>query len=146
LNGRITAIRFETQEKDNFITSKSSIGKKSQSIKHSMGTVKGIVQSLTMRNQLKFTIWDALFDKGVTCYLDKGQEEIMREVWGKKVIISGRIGRHPETGLPVVIRQISDIQVIPEIEPGSYRRARGVIPWKEGIERPEDVIRRLRNG
>lgn len=28
--------------------------------------------------------------------------------------------------------------------PGSFRNARGVLPWKEGDELPEDAIRRLR--
>jgi len=27
-----------------------------------------------------------------------------------------------------------------------YRRARGVLPWKDGDELPEDTIRRLRGG
>jgi hypothetical protein len=31
-------------------------------------------------------------------------------------------------------------------EPGSYRRAAGVIPWKEGDELPEDTVRRGRGG
>ena len=30
--------------------------------------------------------------------------------------------------------------------PNSFKNARGVIPWKEGDELPEDAIRRQRNG
>jgi len=30
--------------------------------------------------------------------------------------------------------------------PSSFRNARGVIPWKEGDELPEDSIRRQRDG
>ena len=30
--------------------------------------------------------------------------------------------------------------------PTDYKRARGVIPWKEGDELPEDAIRRIRGG
>jgi hypothetical protein len=99
-----------------------------------------------MRGQLRFTLWDDIFDKGVSCFLDEGQEEKMRSVWGKPAIISGRIGRQPDTGLPVSVRDISDIQVIPEIDPGSYRNLRGAIPWKEGQKRPEEIIMDLKNG
>ena len=30
--------------------------------------------------------------------------------------------------------------------PGSYKNAKGVLPWKEGDELPEDVVRRMRGG
>jgi len=146
LDGRITAIRFETAEKDSFISGKSTEGIKSEPIKYSYGTVKGIVQTLSMRRRLNFTLWDAIFDKAVNCYLQEGQEENMREVWGKRAVVSGKIGRQPDTGFPVVVREIKNIEILKDMEPGSYKRARGVIPWKKGYEKPEDIIRRLRDG
>lgn len=146
LDGRVTAIRFETAQKDSFISGKPTEGFKTKPIKYSHGTVKGTVQTLSMRRQLRFTLWDALFDKAVNCYLKEGQEEDMREVWGKRAIVSGKIGRQPETGHPVVVREISDIEIAKVVEPGSYKHAKGVIPWKEGDEKSEDIIRRLRDG
>lgn len=146
LDGRITAIRFETPIKDSLITIASRESGKVEPIKLSIGTVRGTVQSLSMRKQLQFTLWDSIFDKAVNCYLKKGQEEIMREIWGNNAIISGCIGRHPETGMPIVVRDITDIKKIPQIDPKSYRRARGVIPWKDGDKKPEDIIRSLRDG
>lgn len=146
LNGQVTAIRFHTADHDSFITQRIKKGQKPQPIKYSFGSVKGAVQTLSMRGHLRFTIWDEIFDKAVNCYLDEGQEETMRSVWGNDAIVSGKVGRQPDTGLPVVVREISDVQVIPRIDPDSYRQARGVIPWSVGQEKPEEVIRRLRNG
>ncbi|MCW5875423.1 MAG: hypothetical protein KIS85_00955 [Anaerolineales bacterium] len=145
LNGQITAIRFETEAKDSYITSKPEAGKKSPTIKYSIGSVKGIVQTLSSRGKLKFTIWDSIFDRAVSCYLKEGQEETMRGIWGKNAVVSGDIGRRPDTGIPIVIRNVIDVQLIPQYEPGSYREARGAISW-EGEEKPEEVIRRLRDG
>jgi len=146
LNGKITALQFSTFERDNIVTSAALKGGKSQSVKFSIGSIRGIVESLTMRTQLYFTLWDSIFDKAVRCYFTQGKEEIMREIWGKRAVISGRIGRNPETGYPIVVRDIFDVRLLPEIKPGSYRNARGVIPWNDGDEKPEDIIRRLRNG
>ncbi len=145
LNGRITSIRFETSEKDFFISSKPEEGFKSKPTKYSYGTVKGTVQSLSMRRDLKFTLWDALFDKPINCYLKTGQEEEIRAVWGKRAVVKGNIGRQPETGYPIVVREITEIRTLVDLEPGSYRRAKGVIPWKEGDDTPEEIIGRYRD-
>jgi hypothetical protein len=39
-----------------------------------------------------------------------------------------------------------DANRLPPSPPGSYRDARGVLPWRPGDELPEDAIRRLRDG
>lgn len=136
LNGKVTAIQFSTINKDNYITSASLKGEKAKSIKYSLGSIRGIVESLTMRSRLYFTLWDSLFDKAVKCYYSEGEEETMREIWGKRVEVSGRIGRNPENGYPITIRDISKVKLLPNVEPGSYRNARGVIPWTIGDEKP----------
>jgi hypothetical protein len=145
LNGRITSIRFETADRDALVTGKTTTGQKSRPIKYSFGTVKGVVQMLTMRNRLRFTLYDVLFDKAVSCYLQEGHEEIMRSAWGKRAVVSGRVGREAEHGRPVVVREVRGIRVLKDVEPGSYKRARGAIPWKEGDEPAEVTIRRLRD-
>ena len=145
LNGKISMIRFETPMRDITISGKSHAGEKAPPMKYSRGTVKGTIQTLSMRKRLYFTIWDSMFDRPVNCYLKEGQEEIMRNAWGKRAIVSGKIGRQAETGRPVVIRDVGDIRTLEDPIPGSYKRAKGVIPWVEGDELPEDTIRRLRN-
>jgi hypothetical protein len=146
LNGRITSVRFETPARDFVISGKTLAGGKAAPMKYSLGTVKGIIQTLSMRKKLSFIIWDSLFDKPVNCYLKEGDEERMRNAWGKPAVVSGRIGRQAETGRPVVIREVKSIHISEKPEPGSYRRARGVLPWVQGDETPEATIRRLRDG
>lgn len=145
LNGKVTAIRFETPERDFIISGKSQIGEKAAPMKYSLGAVKGTIQTLSMRKKLSFTVWDSLFDKPVSCYLKEGQEELMREAWGKRAVVSGRIGRQAESGRPVVIREVKSIEIIDKPERGSYKHARGVLPWKQGDEKPEVTLRRMRN-
>lgn len=145
LNGKVTALRFETPARDFIISGKSQIGEKSQPMKYSLGTVKGTIQTLSMRKKLSFIIWDALFDKPVSCYIQEGREELLREAWGKRAVVTGRIGRQAESGRPISIREVKSIEVIEKPERGSYKHARGVLPWKQGDEKPEAILRRMRN-
>ncbi len=145
LDGGITSIRFETADSDVIITGKPSAGYKSRPMKYAFGTVKGTVQTLMMRKSLKFMLYDHLFDKAISCYLKEGQEEEMRNAWGKRAAVFGRVGREPEYGRPVVVRDVNNIRIIRDVEPGSYKRAKGAIPWKEGDEPAEIIIRRLRD-
>lgn len=145
LDGRITAVRFETPARDFLISSKTLAGVKVPPMKYGLGTVKGTIQTLSMRKKLSFTIWDSLFDKPVNCYLKEGDEERMRNAWGKPAVVSGKIGRQAETGRPIVIREVKSIHILEKPEPGSYRRARGVLPWGQGDEKPEAILRRLRD-
>lgn len=145
LNGKITSVRFETPTRDFVISGKTVAGAIAPPMKYSLGTVKGTIQTLSMRKKLSFTIWDALFDKPVNCYLKEGDEERMRNAWGKRAVVSGKIGRRADTGRPIVIREVKFIDVLGNVEPGNYRRAKGVLPWSPGDEKPEDVLRRMRN-
>jgi hypothetical protein len=146
LNGKITSLRFETPAREFLISSKSKIGEKAAPMKYSLGTIKGTIQTLTMRRKLSFTVWDALFDKPVNCYLKEGEEERMRNAWGKRAVISGRVGRQSESGRPIVIREVKSIHILEDVEPREYKRARGVLPWNQGDEKPEEILRRMRNG
>jgi hypothetical protein len=145
LDGRVTSLRFETPSHD-FLISGRVKGEKSTTMQYSHGIVKGTIETLTKRKRLSFTLWDSLFDRPVHCYFSQGEEENMRSAWGKRAIVAGKIGRQSETGKPLVIREVKYVRVIEEVEPGSYRRARGVLPWGKGDETPEDMIRRLRDG
>jgi hypothetical protein len=145
LNGRVTSIRFETPAKDFVIISKPLEGEQAPQIKYAWSSVRGTVQTLSMRKKLNFTLWDSLFDKPVSCYFKGGQEDIMRNAWGKRAVVSGKVGRRVETQRPVVIRDIKQVRLLIDVEPGSYRRAKGVFPWTADSELPEDMIGRLRS-
>lgn len=111
----------------------------------SIGAITGRIQTLSNRNGLRFNLYDTVHDKAVSCYLASGQEELIREAWGQRATVTGRVSREAVAGRPVAIRQIVDITTLAEPVPGSYRQARGAVPWQPDQPRPEDVIRRLRD-
>ncbi len=112
----------------------------------SLGEITGQVQLITNRGNLRFSLYDALFNKAITCYLRAGQEAMMRKAWDRQVVVFGNITRIGPLGRPVSIRDIKDIEVLESPISGAYRKARGAIPWKEGDMLPEDAIRALRDG
>jgi len=65
------------------------------------GAIQGRVQTLTNRGRLRFTIFDALDDKAVSCYLVEGGDEMMRDAWGKLATVEGWITRDPLSGRPL---------------------------------------------
>ena len=111
----------------------------------SIGVVTGRIQTLSNRNGLRFNLYDAIHDKAVVCYLASHQTELIREAWGCRAAITGRITREAQTGRPTAIRQITAIETLAEPTPGSYRQARAAVPWQPGDLLPEDAIRRLRD-
>jgi hypothetical protein len=107
------------------------------------GAVDGRVQTLSNRGGLRFTLYDLLHDKAVSCYLAEGHEEIMRDVWGKVATVEGLITREPLSGRPLAVRQIAKVTPTPDFKT-TYRDARGAAPSLTGIL-PEHAIRRLRD-
>ena len=111
----------------------------------SIGSITGRVETLSSHGRLRFNLYDSVFNRAVPCYLTKGQEERMREVWGKLARVSGHISREPGAGRPISISRILDIEVLPEIERGAFRQARGAIPWHPDYEGSEEAIRKVRD-
>lgn len=145
VNGHITSLRFETPKEDVIVSHHYAAVAATASASYSFGSLKGWVQTLSRRRGVKFTLYDVLFDRPISCYLKDGQEDMIRDYWGKKVSVTGRIGRDAESGKPFAIRDIVAINPVKNSEPGSYRLARGVLQLAEG-ETPEGVIRELRDG
>lgn len=144
VNGQITSIRFETAETD-YVVSSDQSAETSHSIQYSPGIVAGTVESINRRRGLRFVLYEPIFDRSVTCYVQPGREDQMREIWGRRVVVFGRVGREPERGRPVTVKDITSIQLVPEVEHGSYRTARGILPRGNDDESPEAAIRRVRN-
>jgi hypothetical protein len=69
----------------------------------------------------------------------------MRGAWGNRVVISGLIGREPEHNRPIVVRHVQKIDILEDTPSGSYRDARGAIPYEKGMEKSEVIIRRIRD-
>ena len=111
----------------------------------SFGSVKGRVQSISNRGKLRFTLYDVVFDKPVSCYIREDRQAVLTDVWDKIVFVSGRVTRQPDSGQPVSVREITSIDLVPTVEPGSYRNARGILAGSGNFEPAEISIRRLRD-
>jgi len=155
---KVRSIRFETPEEEAVISARPSRGRKPtlaeatlqavpelqiESPAGSFGAVEGEVQTLTKRHGLRFTLYDSLGDRAVSCYLQPGQEEQMRDIWGKRAIIEGWVARDPINGRPITIRRVTNI--IPIADQGDYTQARGILPLEPNAESPEKRIRRSRD-
>jgi hypothetical protein len=137
-------VRFETPDADYTIYSNGSM-QSQPSTTTAIGAVTGRVQTLSNRTGLRFNLYDTIHNKAVACYLSPGQEELMREAWDRRARVSGRVSREGATGRPVAIRQILGVEILEDPAPGSYRLARGAVPWQEGDILPEDAVRLLRD-
>ncbi len=143
LNGKVTSVGFVTDGYEAFIN-EAIIEEEAEGL-YSLGTVTGVIETVSSRRGLKFTLYDSLFDKAVYCYFNEEQREKIREVWGKRVSVAGRIVRDPYSGRPIRVFNVRRIEVLEDVPPDSYERARGVLPWKEGDEPSEVIIRRSRD-
>jgi hypothetical protein len=150
INGNITSMRFETPDDDVEILHRKTEEKaatpsrpsKSQVV---LGSMRGRVQSLSNRGALRFTLYDLIDDKAISCYFSPDYEGVMRDAWGKIAIVEGRIHRDPETGRATTIRDVRQVQILPESKPGEWREALRAAPGFLGDDLPEDVIRRSRD-
>lgn len=146
----IEAVRFETAEADVIIRVPApDQGPKLMVVEAkaepSYGSVTGRVQTLSSRNALRFVVYDHIYDRAVSCYLVKGREAMMRQMWDRVATVEGWVTRDPRTGRPLTIRKVSSVTPLTEVEPGEYRRARGAIRRGEDDPLPEDQIRRFRD-
>lgn len=143
LNGKITSIRFEAGDDASTIT--TGAPDQARSYLSAYGMVEGRIETLRSRRRKSFTLYDSLNDMAVYCTLRFDQGDLVRDKWDKRVIVEGWIKREPTTGRPVEISPVENVTVLPDIEVGSYRRARAIAPARPGEESPEVVIRRLRD-
>lgn len=145
VNGKIPAIRLETETEDFEIRSFESVGLTyipdiPQRI--SFGAVTGRIQALSNRQGLRFTLYDMSTDKAISCYLAVGSEQKMRDAWGHLAVVEGEVRRDPISGQIQSVRKVASIEIIQEGFPGDFRAARGAITLNEPSE---DVIRRMRD-
>ncbi len=144
----IEAVRFETAEADALVREVvSQAAKKEPVVRGAYGAVTGRIQTLSSRSRLRFTLYDRLHDRPVSCYLSEGQEDHIRDAWDKYATVQGWVSRDPE-GRPTAVRRITVIRALgltEEGDPAGYMRARGVLARAEDTPRAEDRIRRLRD-
>lgn len=145
----IEAIRFETADDDAIVYQPPVLAGPETAPPRartaSYGAVTGRIQTLTSRNALRFSIYDHLHDRAVSCYLVEGTQAKMRQMWDRFATVEGWITRDPESGRPLTVRRVSNITPLPEVEPDAYKRARGALPRGPDEPLPEVLTRRLRD-
>lgn len=147
INGNIESVKFETENRDVLVRHRfeeSDAGPPPRLLpKITIGAVEGIVETLSRRGGLRFTLYDILHHKAVSCYLRPGFEEIMRDAWGKRVVVAGRVTRDPVTGRALSVRDVTQVAPVEIGKPGDWMEAIGAAPWL--AEPSEDIIRRGRD-
>ncbi len=150
LNGRVPSLRIETEQDEVTISTPVLTivpvlePKKLVDLGPTRGAVEGRVQVISNRGSLRFSLFDVANDKAVSCYLQPGQENLMRDAWGRLAIVEGMVRRDPATGRPTTIRQVSAVQLREEGVPNAWRSAAGVLRRMDD-EPAEATIRRLRD-
>ena len=143
-SGAVDYLRLETASDDFTICGPAYPPPRRTPTTISIGAIRGTVQTMRKVTCMRFILYDDLHGKAVRCYLQSGQENIIRTLWGRRASVVGTITR-AAGGKPVAIREIMSVKAIKEVPPGSYKQARGAIPWKPGDMRPEEVIRKMRD-
>lgn len=144
ISGKITGIQLITDNRQSHISEPVHSEQEAKKM-GSIGTITGLVETLSMHKNLRFILYDATFDRAITCYIDKDQEDRMRNLWGKQVSVTGRILREPFSGKPTEIRNIKKITILSDKSSEVHKRAKGAIPWQDGDLLPEQIIRRIRD-
>jgi hypothetical protein len=150
INGRVSAIRFETPETEALVnapTTEDRPSRVSQPDKFSAyGAVEGRVQTLSNRGGLRFTLFDVLNDRAVSCYFAESFDvDVMRGVWGRRAIVEGMVTRDGRTGRALTIRRVTDVVLRPEGERDDYTQARGAMRGAWADLTPEQVVRQMRD-
>ena len=110
-----------------------------------LGTISGRVQPIQTGNDDCFRLYDPLFEAFVDCFIKAALVDVVRGMEGEYVIVAGLLASSPVTGRPLTVQNVFSIERVTPDAPGSYRRARGALPWRPGNPLPEDGIRRIRD-
>jgi hypothetical protein len=148
INGQIRAISFLTDFNTYTISEhrdQKSVERQTKS-NIAWGTVKGYVATINGRQKLQITVYDSLFDKAIICFLPEKFLSEAGEWWHKEVAVTGRVYRDVETGRPIRVRDVIDVEVLDSQGIEAFEAVRGILPHEPNDELPEATIRRLRDG
>src|SRR5438552_11464794 len=82
----VEAVRFDTAEGEVTLRDLSAAPEPPPTVTpptSTYGAVTGRVQTLSSRSHLRFTLYDRLYERAVSCYVTEGRESLMREIWDK---------------------------------------------------------------
>lgn len=143
LNGEVTSIRFGTEQ--DVATIESVAMGQQQNFVYALGSLEGRIETLKSHRGLSFTLYDALNNLAIDCVAEPEQSELLRDAWGRRALVAGRIKRDASSGRPLAINPVEEIEMLPEVQPGSFRKARGIAPAGPDDPPAHVVIRQLRD-
>lgn len=148
VSDRVPSLRIETARDDYTIDAgdgAAQIVDIRRARQTASGAIEGRIQTLTNRGALRFTLYDLVHDKPVSCYLAADATETMRGAWGQLAVVEGDVRRNAQ-GRPTSVRNVQSVRVIRnEAERNDWRRAIGAAPRRIEGARAETVIRRIRD-
>ncbi len=107
--------------------------------------VKGTIETISSRHGLRFILYDAIFDRAVTCYVDSEEDErMLAENFRELVTVNGLVSRDPETDRPLKITKIRNICKVAQRK-YSWRDVEGIIKLSSEMT-PERYVREVRDG
>lgn len=110
----------------------------------SFGSIEGVVDKLAHGHAAKFAVYPDEASRGIPCYLSDEDEARMAGLWRKRVRVEGLLRRDSSTGLPVSIRNVTNIEVI-EPPATDLKDLWGILPTTDGCK-PEEIIRAAWDG
>ena len=105
----------------------------------SFGSIEGIVEKLAQGHAAKFAVYPDEASRGIPCYLGDQDEARMAGLRRKRVRVTGLLRRDLSTGLPLSIRDVTNIELL-EPPVADLRDLWGVLPTV-GNRKPEEIIR-----
>ena len=145
LADHVNAIRLETAARDFVVVRElAAAGPPRSRPPVSLGAVEGRIQTLSNRRSVRFTLYDELDDRAVSCYMKPGDEGVIQKFWGLRAVVEGTVGRDFD-GRPVTIRDVTDITPLPERGPDDWRNARSALADVWDGTPAEETIRKIRD-
>jgi hypothetical protein len=146
INGHVPSIRFENADDDVTIVPAGGPERPDIApidIPGAYGAVLGRIQTLSSRGSLRFTLYDLLHNKAVSCYLRADQQDMIRDAWDRIALVRGWIKRDAATGRPLTIRRVRGVELRHEGVPGEWRQAAGALDHPDADW--SAIVRRLRD-
>lgn len=142
----VRSLRFETESEEFVVDGGFAVAGDpvSQGLRPTAayGAIEGRIQTLSNRGSLRFTLYDVLEDRAVSCYLSESQTDDLRGLWGQRAVVEGWV-RRDATGRPITVRGITGLSPLPELRADLWQSARGAVPRPPGAPVAEQAIRRL---
>ena len=110
---------------------------------HSTGSVEGRLETASVRSRPYLRVYDAVHDRGVTCYFSDSQLGQVRKGLGKRVIVSGNV-KSDRLGNPESIR-VSNIEIADDVPaPVTPSELRGLWRGETEGQTAEQYLREVR--